>query len=311
MKAFVTGGAGFIGSNLVDALLADNHQVTVYDNLSLGTEDRIKHNFSNKDFTFVKADLLEFSKLAGAMKGHDVVFHLAANSDISNNQVTDTDLKNGTLATYNVLEAMRLNNIKKVVYSSTSAIYGETKIMPTPEDYAPLQPISLYGASKLAGEALMTAFSHNFNNQVWIFRFANIVGKRGTHGVLIDFIRKLRNNQKELEILGDGRQKKSYLEVQECVQGILFGFEHATEQVNVFNLGCDTSTQVDIIARIVVEEMKLENVSFKHTGGSRGWSGDVPVMSLDVKRINTLGWKALLTSDEAVRKAVKDLLAGY
>jgi len=311
MKAFVTGGAGFIGSNLVDALLEKGYEVTVYDNLSLGTKDRLKQHLNNNNFTFVNADLLDFQKLSSSIKDHEVIFHLAANSDISNNNVTDIDLKQGTLATYNVLEAMRLNGIKKIVYSSTSAVYGEPKVMPTPEDYGPLQPISLYGASKLACEGLMTAFSHNFDFQVWIFRFANIIGKKGTHGVLVDFIRKLRNNPKELEILGDGKQKKSYLEVMECVDGILFGLEKAKEQVNVYNLGCNSSTQVDTIANIIVEEMSLKNVKFRYTGGRRGWKGDVPVMSLDVSKINKLGWKAKLTSDEAVRKSVKDLLKGY
>ncbi len=311
MKAFVTGGAGFIGSNLVDALLEKGYKVTVYDNLSLGTEDRVKYHFSNKNFIFIKADLLDFNKLLNSIKGHDIVFHLSANSDISNNNVTDIDLKQGTLVTYNVLEAMRLNDIKKIVYSSTSAIYGEPRIMPTQEDYGPLQPISLYGASKLACEGLMTAFSHNFDFQIWIFRFANIIGKRGTHGVLVDFIKKLRNNPNELEILGDGKQKKSYLEVRECVDGMLFGLENAKEAINVFNLGCNSSTQVDAIANIVVEEMGLKGVKFKYTGGKRGWKGDVPLMSLDVSKINKLGWKAKLSSNEAVRKSVQDLLAGY
>ncbi len=311
MKAFVTGGAGFIGSNLVDALLESGYKVTVYDNLSLGTEDRIKHHLYNKDFTFIKADLLDFNKLLSSIKDHDIIFHLAANSDISNNSRTDIDIKQGTLATYNVLEAMRLNNVKKIVFSSTSAVYGEPKIMPTPENYGPLQPISLYGSSKLACEGLLAAFSHNFDFQIWIFRFANIIGKRGTHGVLVDFIRKLRNNAKELEILGDGKQKKSYLEVRECVEGIFFALEKSREQLNVFNLGCNSSTQVDTIANIVVEEMGLKDVKFRYTGGARGWKGDVPLMSLDVSKINKLGWQAKLRSDEAVRVAVKYLLIGY
>jgi UDP-glucose 4-epimerase len=176
------------------------------------------------------------------------------------------------------------------------------------EDYGPLLPISVYGAAKIAGEGIISSFCHSFDMQGWIYRFANVVGIRGTHGVLVDFINKLRRNPKELEILGDGKQKKPYLYVTECVDGILFGFEKSDDEINVFNLGCNSTTDVTTIGRLVVEEMKLENVDFNYTGGRRGWKGDVPHFQFDISKIKDLGWKPSLESDEAVRRAIKDLL---
>jgi UDP-glucose 4-epimerase len=307
MKFFVTGGAGFIGSHLVDRLISKG-EVVVYDNLSLGKKEFIEQHLDKKNFKFYEADLLDLDKLKKAMEGCDVVWHLAANSNIKNNEKTDTDLKQGILATYNVLEAMRINRIKKIVFSSTSAIFGENPKMPTPEEYGPLFPISFYGASKLGAEGYITCFCHNFNMQAWIFRFANIVGSRVTHGAIFDFINKLKKNPKELLILGDGKQQKSYLEVSECVNSMLFAFEHAKEDINCFNLGCDSSTSVKKIADTVVKSMGLKDVKYKFTGKDRGWVGDVPKMSLDVTKINKLGWKAKLSSDQAVEKAVEDIL---
>ena len=307
MRCFVTGGAGFIGSHLVDELIKKN-KVTVYDNLSVGKKEFIKHHFAKKNFKFIQADLSEFKKLKESIKGHDAVFHLAANSDISNNEITDTDLKNGTIATYNVLEAMRLNEIRQIVFASSSAIYGEAEIKPTPENYGPLFPISFYGASKLACESLTSSFCHNFGIKAWIFRFANIVGKNDTHGVLVDFINKLKDNDKKLLILGNGRQSKPYLYVKDCVNGMLSGWKNSNELINYFNLGCEDTTSVTYIANMVVDEMKLKNVKFQYTGKDRGWPGDVPQVRLDIKKINKLGWKAKLSSDEAVRKSIKELL---
>ena len=307
-RYFISGGAGFIGSHLVERLL-NNGEVTVYDNLSSGKKGFIAQHLRRDNFQLIKADLLELDTLAGAMKGHGVVFHMAANPDIRMSaRDTGLDLRQGALVTYNVLEAMRVNGIKELVFASSSTVYGETPIKPIPEDYGPLQPVSLYGASKLASEGLITAFCHLFGIQAWIFRFANVVGRRATHGVVFDFINKLKQNDKELEILGDGTQQKPYIHVEDCVKGILYGFQHADGQVNVFNLGSNSSTMVSTIARVLVNEMGLPDVAFKYTGGKQGWPGDVPRVRFDTSRMQQLGWKPRFTSDEAVRQAIKDML---
>ncbi len=309
MRVLVTGGAGFIGSTLCRRLLEEGHQVTALDNLSLGHMENLGDLPSRADFSFVQADLLERETTAAQVQGHDVVFHLAANSDIeAGGRTTDTDLRQGTLATYHVLEGMRLAGVRQLIFASSSAVYGEATQIPTPEDYGPLLPISFYGASKLACEGLVTAFQHNADMQVWIYRFANIVGEHGTHGVLVDFLRKLRADPGKLEILGDGRQAKPYLYVHECVDAMLFGWEHADDPVNCFNLACDGATSVRRIAEILCEEMQLDDVQFQFTGGSRGWKGDVPQVRLDPSRMEALGWKAELDSDGAVRTAIRALL---
>jgi len=308
VRAFVTGGAGCIGSNLCGRLLSEGYEITVYDNLTLGKREFIA-DYEDKGLTFIEADLLDLDRLKTAMKGADIVWHLAANSDISYGRTyTDWDLKNGTLATYNVLEAMRVNDVKKIVFASTSAIYGETEVFPTPEDLGPLFPISLYGASKLACEGLITAFCHNFKMQCWMFRFGNVVGFNGTHGALVDFIAKLEKNPKELEILGDGKQAKPYLYVSDIVDGMIFGLAHATDEVNAFNLACEGATSVDTIADGVVEALGLKDVTYNHTGGKRGWVGDVPQVRLSTEKMAALGWKASLDSDSAMRKAAQVLV---
>ncbi|MCX6662746.1 MAG: NAD-dependent epimerase/dehydratase family protein [Euryarchaeota archaeon] len=309
MKAFVTGGAGFIGSHLVDTLIKQGHTVTVYDNLSSGNKEFISQHLEHGACRFIKADLLALKKVEKEIAGHDTVFHFAANPHVRLGEThTDLDMNQGVVATYNVLEAMRRHAIKKIVFSSSSVVYGETTELSLPETYGPTLPISLYGAGKLGAEGLISAFCGTFDFQTWIYRFANVVGARGTHGVIVDFIEKLRKNPHELEILGDGKQCKPYLYVSDCVDGILFGFAHVSEKMNLFNLSCDTTTTVTRIAEMVAEEMKLNNVSFNYTGGIRGWKGDVPRFQLDAQKINTLGWKATLTSDEAVRKAIRDVL---
>ena len=309
MKAFVTGGAGFIGSHLVDSLLKNGHSVTVYDNLSSGDKQFIQPHLHQEYFTFIKADLLDLKRVKKELQNHDVVFHLAANPHVRlGEKQTDLDLNQGIVATYNILEAMRHSSIKKIVFSSSSVVYGETTEFSLPETYGPTLPISMYGAGKLGAEGLISAFCGTFDFQTWVYRFANVVGARGTHGVIVDFIEKLKKNPKELEILGDGKQCKPYLYVSDCVNGILFGFMHAQEKMNLFNLSCDTTTTVTRIAEMVAEEMKLRNVLFKYTGGIRGWKGDVPRFQLDAHKMNKLGWKATLTSDEAVRKAIRDVL---
>jgi len=309
MRIFVTGGAGFTGSHLVDRLMVSNNRVTVFDNLSSGRMKFIQQHMGKDNFRLIEADLLDLDKVKEAVVGHEVVIHLAANPEarwgIEN---TELDLKQETIVTYNILEAMRVNGIKKIVFASSGCIYGETPVIPLPEDYGPVLPISLYGAGKLASEGLISAFCGTFDMQAWIFRFANVVGARATHGAIFDFIQKLRKNSSELEILGDGNQCKPYLHVEDCVEGILFGFRNSHDKVNVFNLGCSSATDVNTIARMLVEEMGLKGVSFKYTGGDRGWPGDVPQVRFNVEKINKLGWKARYTSDEAVRKAIRDIL---
>jgi len=308
MKAFVTGGAGFIGSHLVDKLIEGENTVTVYDDLSSGKKDFIKHHFQNDNFSFIEANLLDEEQVTKTIKDHDVVFHIAANPDVRLGEQKPDMAKTDIIATYNLLDAMRENGIKKIVFSSSSAVYGETPPVPLKENYGPLLPISVYGAAKLAAEGLTSSFCHTFDMQGWIFRFANVVGERGTHGVIVDFINKLERNPKELEILGDGKQKKPYLYVKECVDGMLFGFKHAKEQINIFNLGCETATEVTRIGELIVKEMGLKDVSFKYTGGKRGWKGDVPKFQFDIKKISNLGWKAAYASDEVIRMAIKDVL---
>ncbi len=309
MKAFVTGGAGFIGSHLVDKLLGRGDLVTLFDNLSSGKKEFFKQHINNDNFRFIEADLINFNHVKKDIKGHDVIFHIAANPFVRlGEKQTRLDLEQGPIATYNILESMRLNKIKKIVFSSSSVVYAETPKIAIPETYGPTLPISFYGAGKLAAEGLISAFCGTFNFQAWIYRFANVVGSRGTHGVIVDFIEKLRKNPKELEILGDGKQQKPYLHVSDIVDGIIFGFEHSNDQINLFNLGCDSNTTVTRIAEMVVEEMGLKDVKFNYTGGKRGWPGDVPRFQLDVSKINKLGWKESNTSDEAVRKAIREVL---
>ncbi|OGZ29936.1 MAG: UDP-glucose 4-epimerase [Candidatus Niyogibacteria bacterium RIFCSPLOWO2_01_FULL_45_48] len=310
MRFFITGGAGFIGSHLSDRLMAEGNEVTVYDNLSLGKKEFVERHFSSPKFKFVQADLLEFDKLKTSMEGSDVVFHLAANSDIIKSAKNPKiDLEQGTIVTYKVLEAMRANNIKKIVFTSSNVVYGEAVKSPTAEDYGPLLPISFYGASKLACEAVMGAYCHNFEFNAWIYRFGNIVGKRPTHGVVIDFYGKLKKNPLVLEVLGDGNQSKPYVEVHDCVDGMLFGLNNSHEQINLFNLGTTGAVYVKDIADIVVKEMGLKNVKIKFAGGVRGWPGDVHTVRLDVSKLESLGWKPKYpTSREAFSAGAKDII---
>jgi len=307
-KILVTGGAGFIGSHLCKKLLDGGHQVTAFDDLSLGRKEFLAEFKKNKKFKFVEDDLLDLKAVKKAMKGVSQVWHLAANSDIAAGaKRTDIDLKIGTIATYNVLEAMRVDGVKEVIFSSTSAIYGEAAVKPTPENYGPLLPISFYGASKLACEALVTAFSHNFGIKAWIYRFANIVGSHTTHGAIYDFIKKLKKNPRQLEVLGDGQQTKSYLHVNDCINGMLFGLEHSHDEVNLFNLASRGSCNVNCIADSVIKGMGLK-AQKKFTGGSRGWRGDVPVTLLDGSKLEQLGWRAKHSSEEAIEQAVQDVV---
>ena len=311
---FITGGAGFIGSHLVDRLLREEKKVTVYDNLSLVSGDNIKHLIGKKNFKFIKADLLDFENLKEAMKGHEVIWHLGANTDIpGGRKQTDKDLKNCTIATWNVLEAMRQLGINKILFTSSACVYGDAPNAILSENFGPLLPINLYGAGKLAGEGLMSAYSHLFGIQAWIFRFSNVVGERMNHGVIFDFIQKLRKKPQELEILGDGRQEKPFFLVEDCIAGMLHAFKYAKFenpelQCEIFNLGCESFTSIKKVAEIVVEEMGLKNVKFEFTGGERGWKGDAPVVHFSIEKMRKLGWQPRYSSDEAVRIAARRIL---
>jgi len=308
-KIIVTGGAGFIGSHLVDKLIAGGNEVTVIDNLSSGKLEFIEHHDQDPNFRLVKLDMLELEKLKHAIKGADMIYHLAANPDVRlGAQNTRIHLEQNIIVTYNLLEAMRMNQQQNIAFTSTSTIYGEASIIPTPENYGPLIPISLYGASKLACEALITSYCHTFEMRSWIFRFANIVGKRGTHGIIIDFINKLKANPKALEILGDGQQRKSYIHVSDCIDGILFAVNKSGEMVNIFNIGSTDTINSTQIGELIVKEMGLHDVKFTYTGGNRGWKGDVPKMLLSIDKLRKLGWNPSHNSKSSVIDATGSTL---
>ncbi len=307
----ITGGAGFIGSHLADSLIREN-TVTVLDNFSSGKREHISEHLRDPGFELVEADIFDSEALDLALKGKDMVFHLAANPDVKlGAENTSVHLEQNILATYRLLEAMRKGSTKSIAFTSTSTVYGEATVVPTPESYGPLKPISLYGASKLACEALISSYCHTFEMQSWIYRFANIVGERGTHGVIVDFMRKLRTNPKSLEILGSGEQRKSYLEVRDCVEGMVTCVEGSDEEVNIFNIGSSDWVDVTGIADIVTGEMGLSNVEYRYTGGidGRGWRGDVKAMLLDIKAISNLGWRPKHSSAGSI-KAATDALIG-
>jgi len=306
----VTGGAGFIGSHLVDRLIESN-RVTVLDNFSSGKMEFIEGHIPDSKFRLVEADLLDRRAVEAALEGIDLVIHLAANPDVKiGAEDTRTHLDQNVIATYNLLDSMRKMGVSEIAFTSTSTVYGEAKIVPTPEDYGPLLPISLYGASKLACEALISAFCATFDMRSWIFRFANIVGERGTHGVIVDFIRKLETNPETLEILGSGKQRKSYLLVQDCVEAMIFALEKARDGVNVFNVGSTDSVDVTEIADVVVEKMGLFGVEYRYTGGvdGRGWKGDVKTMLLSIEALEKLGWSPSRSSREAIEAAAEAVL---
>lgn len=307
MFAVVTGGAGFIGSHLVDTLVAQGNEVLVIDSLCAGRRECIARHIDNGVARLVQADLLD-DGWQEHIEGADRVFHLAADPDVRQSAIDpEPTMQNNIMATYHVLEAMRKCKVPEIVFTSTSTVYGEATVIPTPEDYTPLLPVSVYGASKLACEALISSYCYSFGMKAWIYRFANIVGERSGHGVITDFIRKLKENPAELEILGDGKQVKSYLEVHECVAAMLFALR-TKGTVNIFNIGSEDWIDVTSIAEIVAEEMHLPDVKFRFTGGERGWVGDVPKMQLSIDRIKGKRWKPQLGSRESVRLAVRDLL---
>jgi len=308
--AFVTGGAGFIGSHLVDRLMAEGNRVTVYDNLSSGRKEFIAHHLENPLFKFIQGDLLEEGLLRESMNGHDIVFHLAANPEArEGNFRTRLDLEQNTMATYNFLESMRVNGVKRLVFTSSGTVYAEAPGIPLQEEYGPMLPISLYGASKLACEGLISAFCHLFEMQAWILRLGNIIGSRSTHGVIFDLLGKLRRNPKTLQVLGDGRQTKPYVYIDDCIDGMLFCFRNSHDGVNLFNISTSTETSVREIVSMLLQKTGATAV-VEYTGGERGWPGDVPRVKLNPKKAEALGWTARYTSDEAVARAIDALIEG-
>lgn len=308
---FVTGGAGFIGSHAVDLLVSAGCHVTVYDNLSLSTDQYVAAYARDGKVTLHRADLLNREYLKKAIVGHDIVWHLGANTDIPSGYTQRRiDLDNGVTATCNVLEAMVEAGIQDLLFASTGAVYGESIQGIFREDSGPLIPLSLYGAGKLASEAFISSYCNLFGIHAWIFRFGNVIGERTNHGVIHDFVKKLQKTPKQLEILGTGRGEKNYFLVEECINGMLFTY-HATDGGPfpvLFNLGTMSTTKVMRIAEIIIEEMGLENVHYEFTGTQVGWPGDQPVVLLDTSKIRTLGWAVRRTSEEAVRAAARRLL---
>ncbi|HLJ75316.1 MAG TPA: NAD-dependent epimerase/dehydratase family protein [Thermoanaerobaculia bacterium] len=314
MKIVVTGAGGFIATNLLPRLLGAAHEVHGIDNFFLGRRDFLARSQDSANFHFHEFDLLDRDRVVKVFRDvrPELVWHLAANSDIQfGTTYTDFDLKGGTLVTYNVLEAMRLTECKQLIFSSSGSIYGEPAQMPTPEEYGPILPISLYAASKAACETLITAFANNYEIRSWIFRFGNIAGPFPTHGVIRDFILKLQKDPKRLQILGDGKQSKPYVHVEDCLDGMMFGHRHARDLVNLYNLAVPDATSVNEIAQWTIEEMGLDatRVKLEYTGGSRGWPGDVPQVRLDTKKMTALGWRPSMSSAEAVRRSIRETVA--
>jgi UDP-glucose 4-epimerase len=309
MRALVTGGAGFIGSNLADRLLDLGHEVTVYDDFSTGLRRFVEHNVGRKGYTLVEASTLDLDRLRAALRGHDTVFHLAANADVRFGlDHPKRDLEQNTIATFNVLEAMRLEGVKRIGFSSTGSIYGEPDVHPTPETCPFPVQTSLYGASKLAGEGLIAAFCTGYGMTGWVFRFVSILGERYTHGHIFDFVRALRRDPTRLKVLGNGLQRKSYLYVKDCLDAILTVAEKHPQGFHVYNLGTDHYCNVnDSIARIT-KRLGL-SPKLEYTGGERGWVGDSPFIFLDTKKVRSLGWTPRLTILDAVEKTVDWLLA--
>jgi len=311
----ITGGAGFIGSHLTEELLNQRHKVVVLDNFLNGKIDNIQHLQDNPSLTIVKEDLKRPKKLEQIINASDTIFHLAANPEV---KIGETDPKThfeeNILATFNLLETVRKNGKPKaLIFTSTSTVYGEAKLIPTPEDYAPLIPISTYGASKLACEALITSYAYTFNHRALILRLANIIGPRSNHGVIVDFIKKIKTNPRELEILGDGHQEKSYMYISDCIGAIMHltsAFSKGTEKVDVFNVDPNDKITVAQIAKIVSEEMNTPSIKYKFTGGvngGRGWKGDVKTMQLSIDKLLRTGWKPRHSSKQAVRLAARAL----
>jgi UDP-glucose 4-epimerase len=309
LKAFVTGGAGFIGSNLVDRLLARGDEVVAYDNLSTGRREFLRDASSNPRFALVEGDILDGAAMSAAMRGADFVFHLAANADVRfGTEHPQRDLEQNTIATFRVLEAMRENGVKRIAFSSTGSIYGEAAVFPTPEDAPFPVQTSLYGASKLACEGLISAYCEGFGFSGWIFRFVSILGERYTHGHVFDFYKRLRSDPAALTVLGNGKQRKSYLYVQDCIDAIFLATERAETKTTILNLGTDEYCHVNDSIGWITGALGI-TPQLSYTGGERGWIGDSPFIFLDCARMRRLGWAPKLSIQQGILRTLDYLRA--
>lgn len=310
MRVLVTGAAGFIGSNVVDRLLSAGHRVVGFDNMSTGQMGFLENATENPQFTFHQADLVEDRSLTQAMEGCELVVHFAANADVRFGiDHPRKDLEQNTIATWNVLEAMREQGCKRIVFSSTGSVYGEPEIFPTPETCPFPVQTSLYGASKLASEGMIQAYCEGFGMQAYIFRFVSILGERYTHGHVVDFYRQLSEHPDHLHVLGNGHQRKSYLYVQDCIDAIFTALERGDAAVNIFNLGTDEYCEVNDSIGWICEHLGL-HPKVTYSGGERGWIGDSPFIFLDCSRIRALGWRPRLTIKQAVLATIRYVSAG-
>lgn len=309
MKILITWWAGFVASNITKRLLEQWHQIVAIDDFSLGRKEYIEGFMEDVHYTFVQEDLLNLDNIKPYFIWIDLVIHLAANSDISKGaQITDIDLRLWTLATYNVLECMRLSNVRQIIFSSTSAVYGIAKKVPTWEDDGPLFPISLYGASKLACEWLISAFSHNYDIQAWIFRFGNVIGRNPTHWAAFDFVKRLKADPSKLVILGNGKQAKPYIYIDDLIDWIMYGYHHSQDILNYFNLCPEGNTSVTVIAQSIISHMGLEHVALEYTWGEQWWKGDVPQVQLETTKLKMLWWSPKYDSQSAVVHGTKDIV---
>ncbi len=310
MKALVTGGAGFIGSHLVERLLKEKYEVICVDNFTLGKKENVDKFKKNKNYKFYEIDINDNEKFCDTLKNEkiDIVYHLAANSDIQKGgKNPSVDYEDTFMTTRGVLELMRRNNIKNLFFSSTSAIYGDESSKKMSEDLGGLKPISYYGGAKYASENFISSYSYMNDFNTMIFRFPNVIGPNLTHGVIFDFVKKLKKNPHELEILGDGTQTKPYIYVPDLIDCIIFMTKKIDKGVHIYNVGVETATSVTKIADIVCEELGYKDVKYKYTGGNVGWKGDVPKFQYDLTKIHKAGWTANYTSDEAVRETVRSI----
>ena len=304
MRYFVTGCAGFIGSNLVDRLLQQGHEVVGYDNFSTGHKEFLNAALQNKNFRLIQGDLLDRDTLNASMQNINAVFHMAANADVRfGTHHPHKDLEQNALATFHVLEAMRTHHVKRIIFASTGSIYGESTIIPTPEDASFPVQTSLYGASKLAAEGLIQAYCEGFQFQSYIFRFVSILGERYTHGHVFDFYKQLLADPKTLHVLGNGKQKKSYLYIQDCVDAISFAIQHAKEKINIFNLGTDEYCEVNDSIRWICQYLNV-SPTLNYGGGERGWIGDNPFIFLDTNKLRQLGFKPKLSIEQSIIKTI-------